>query len=258
MNAVNLIPQDSRRAGPGLKASPPTLGLIGGLVLVLIGTILYVTSANTVTTRSRQLARLDSGVQEWTAAAGGLTPFVTAAQQRESQLSQVRVLVGSRFPWSDLLSQIGTLMPAAAQLSSLQATTASSATSSTTTGTSPAATASSATVPSVQLQGCARDQATVAQTMTQLRTIHGVSAVTLASTSTAGTGSSGDSSSSGCGSSPALPVQFQLSLTFSAATPPAATSSSAPTTSSTTPQLSSTPGTPEAATGSDGSGAAAQ
>lgn len=259
MNAVNLIPHDSRRAGSRLTASPQTIGLIGGLVIVLIGAILYVSASNTVTSRSRQLVRLNAGVQAWATVANGYAPFVTAAAQREEQLAQVRSLVASRFPWSDLLSQIGTMMPAAAELSSLQAATAATTTGLSTPGATTAASAATpATVPTVQLQGCAKDQATVAQTMTQLHEIRDVSEVTLASTSTSGTtgggASTGASSSSGCGSSVGLPVQFQISLTFSTGT-----STGAAVAGSNAPAGGTTgSATPEASTGSASSGASAQ
>jgi hypothetical protein len=229
MNAVNLIPGDSRTRGEGLNVSPPTLALMGGLVVALIAAVLYVSAANTVATRKSQLAQITAGVAGWTAAANSYASFVHLAEQRTQQLADVRQLAASRFPWSDLLGQIGGVMPRAAALSSLTATSTPS-----TSGTS------EATVPSVQLAGCAATQSVVAQTMVQLRSVKGVSAVTLSSStdsSNTGSSSSAGQGSGGC----TFPVQFQLALTFAASSTTAAastgtaTTTSAPATTTTTP-----------------------
>jgi hypothetical protein len=226
MNAVNLIPGDSRTRGEGLKPSPPTLVLMGGLVIALVAAVLYVTAANTVATRKSELAQVTAGVAGWTAAANSYASFVHLAEQRTQQLADVRQLAASRFPWSDLLGQIGGVMPRAAALTSLTATSTPS-----TSGTS------GPPVPSVQLVGCAATQSVVAQTMVQLRSVTGVSAVTLSSSTDSSTGSSSSTGSGGC----AFPVQFQVSLTFApsstttAASAGAATTTSAPATTTTTP-----------------------
>ena len=235
MDAVNLIPGDTRTRGQRLSVSRPTLALIAGLVIVLVGVVLYVTSANTVATRNSELAQVNAGVASWTAAANSYAPFVRLAEQRTTQLTDVRQLASSRVDWSGLLGQIGGQLPLTAQLISLQA--AMTAT------TSAAATSS---IPSVQLSGCAASQSAVAQTMVQLRRVTGVSGVSLSSSTDSGAGSddsgaatsdagSTSQTSGGCD----FPVQFQVSLTFkatatttSAATPspPAASTSTAPIT----------------------------
>jgi len=70
MNAVNLIPSDTRTRSDGLNVSPPTLALMGGLLVALIAAVLYVTAANTVSTRKSELAQVTAGVAGWTAAVG--------------------------------------------------------------------------------------------------------------------------------------------------------------------------------------------
>jgi hypothetical protein len=223
MNAVNLIPSDTRTRSDGLNVSPPTLALMGGLLVALIAAVLYVTAANTVSTRKSELAQVTAGVAGWTAAANSYASFVHLAEQRTQQLGDVRLLAASRFPWSNLLGQIGGVMPRQAALSSLQATSTPST--------------SGASVPSVQLSGCAASQSLVAQTMVHLRSIKDVTAVTLSSSTDSSTGSaSSDASSSsspqGSGGCP-FPVTFQLSMTFAptatAATPAAASAGSTTT-----------------------------
>jgi Tfp pilus assembly protein PilN len=235
MNAVNLIPREGRRRGTSVSVSPPTLALAGGLVVALIAAVLYVTTANTVTTRKSELAQVTAGVAGWTAAANSYASFVQAAQRRTQELADVRQLASARFPWSDLLGQIGGLMPKAAALSSLQAS------SGTADGTSTGSSTSGASAPGVQLSGCAASQSVVAQTMVQLRRVRGVSGVTLTSSSDSGAPSSGSSSGTSSNTGCPFPVQFQLTLTF---TPSAAAGTAAPGTATT----ASAPATPAATT----------
>ena len=199
MRAVNLVPIDTRGRQTRLSASPRMLAAIGALALILVGAALYVSAANTVSTNKRELARVTAGAVSWTAAANTYASFVGAVRDHAQELADIRQLATSRFPWSGLLGQISRLMPPAAALSSLQASTAS------TTDPSPAA----------QLIGCAASQSAVAQTMVQLQRIDGVSAVTLASSSDAGVSTPGAADQGSAGSCP-FPVQFQLSLTFAA------------------------------------------
>lgn len=205
MKAVNLIPREERTRGEGLSLSPPTLALMGCLVLVLVAAVLYVTAANTVATRKSELAQVSAGVAGWTAAASSYDSFVSAAKHRTQELADVRQLASGRFPWSDLLGQIGARMPRAAALSTLQAAASSASDGSLT-----------ASAPGVQLTGCAASQSVVAQTMVQLRRVTGVSSVTLStsSDSNAASGASGSSSSGQDSGGCPFPVQFQLAMTI--------------------------------------------
>jgi hypothetical protein len=232
MNAVNLIPGDSRTHGEGLKLSAPTLALMGGLVIALVAAVLYVTSANTVATRKSELAQVTAGVAGWTAAANSYASFVHLAGQRTQQLADVRQLAASRFPWSDLLGQIGGLMPREAALSSLTATSTPSTSGS-----------SGTTVPSVQLAGCAVSQSVVAQTMVQMRLVKGVSDVTLSSSAdnSAASGTSGSSSTGQGGGGCTFSVVFQLTLTFTPSPAAAAAASGSAATTSTPAATTSTP-----------------
>jgi Tfp pilus assembly protein PilN len=268
MNAVNLIPADSRKQRPTLAASPATLGLLGGLVVILAAAVLYVSAVNKVTQRKSELAQVTASAASWQAAANSFSSAVATAQQRAQQFSAVRDLAVARYPWEQLLSQLSGLMPAKSALTSMQASTDTNSATPTSSSTgAPAATVATAPLPAVQLAGCAASQSEVADTMVQLHKIQGVSAVLLSSsanTSTAASGGSGSSGSSGSSSGQGgcpFPVAFQVSLTFSApagatsaasATPTAATS---PTPAA--PAASTTPAaTPATATSTAGTGAA--
>lgn len=251
MNAVNLIPGDHRRRSAGVSASPLTLGLIGGLVLVLVAAAVYVLAVNDVRSRQSELTRVTANAASWQAAANSYTPYVTAAQERQQQTADVRQLVSGRFPWSLLLSQIGGVMPANAALSNLSAASPSADSTAAATAAGTASTSSSGTstnVSTVQLSGCAASQSAVASTMVALRRVHGVGSVSLASTS-----NNGATSSSSGGAGCPFPVTFQMSLELEAG------SSGTPTpaaSTATTPGAATPTATPAASTATSSTGAA--
>jgi Tfp pilus assembly protein PilN len=244
MNAVNLIPGDRRKRQVGVSASPVTLGVIGALVVVLAAAVLYVFAVNDVRARKSELAQVTANAASWQAAANSYTQYVTAAQQQKQQLTDVEQLVTGRFPWSLLLSQIGSVLPANAALTSLQATAPSTDATAAAATTATATATASTTTQAVQISGCAASESAVAATMVALGRVHGVGSVSLASTSDGGASSSssgssdGGSSSSGGGSSAsgggcAFPVTFSLSLILASST--SSGSSSGTTTPATTP-----------------------
>ena len=82
MNAVNLIPGDARKRRTNVSASPLTLGLIGGLVVILAAAVLYVSAMNDVTTRKSELAQVTASASSWQAAANTFASLEQTAQQR--------------------------------------------------------------------------------------------------------------------------------------------------------------------------------
>lgn len=207
MNAVNLIPADRRTKRLALSTSPPTLALFGALVLVLIAAVLYVSAVNQVSARRSELAQVTASAAAWNAAAARYGTSVQAQQHHTLELADIRQLINGRFPWSELLGQVGQLMPHKSQLTGMQATT------------TPGATPADPPIPSVQLTGCAASQSTVADAMVALHRITDVTTVTLASATNSAAGPAGPAGANGgC----TFPVQFQVSLTFRpAASPPA-------------------------------------
>lgn len=248
MNAVNLIPGDRRKRNVSVSVSPLTLGVIGGLVVVLVAAVLYVFAVNDVRARKTELARVTANAASWQAAATSYASYVTAATEQKQQLADIDQLVTGRFPWSLLLSQIGGVMPANAALSSLQATSPSAAAS-----TAPAGTTGSSTPASqaVQISGCAASESAVAATMVALGRVHGVGSVALSTTSNSGAAPAGSTSAPSAGGCP-FPVTFSLSLVLTASASSSGTSAATtPTSSSTT--AAATPTASTAAAPSTGS-----
>jgi Tfp pilus assembly protein PilN len=262
MNAVNLIPGDRRKRNLSVSLSPLTLGVIGGLVVVLAAAVLYVFAVNDVRTRKSELGRVTANAASWQAAANSYASYVTASQQQKQQLGDIQQLVTGRFPWSLLLSQIGGVMPANAALSSLQATSPSADSTAAAGTATPGTAASTATIPTttttqaVQITGCAASQSAVASTMVALGRVHGVGSVALASTTNASAGATSSGSSSSGASSSGSGCPFAVNFTLSLVLAPSASStgtpaSATPTSSATTP--ATTPTASTAATPSTGS-----
>jgi Tfp pilus assembly protein PilN len=250
VNAVNLIPAERRKRSVSVSLSPLTLGVIGGLVVVLIAAVLYVFAVNDVRARKSELARVTANAASWQAAANSYASYVTAAQQQKQQLTDIRQLVTGRFPWSLLLSQIGGVMPANAALSSLQATSPSSATAAAGAAATGATGAPTPTTQPITIAGCAASESAVAATMVALGRVQGVSSVQLASTNSSAT-SSKTASSSTSGGCP-FPVTFSLSLLLASPSGTgAASAATTPTSTATTP--AATPAASTATTPATGS-----
>jgi Tfp pilus assembly protein PilN len=238
MNAVNLIPGDRRKRSVSVSVSPLTLGVIGGLVVVLVAAVLYVFAVNDVRARKSELASVTANAASWQAAASSYASYVTAAQQQKQQLADIQQLVTGRFPWSVLLSQIGGVMPDDAALSSLQATSPSAAGASAAAGTTSSSTETSQPI---QITGCAASQSAVAATMIALGRVQGVSSVALSSTTGSATSSTSASARSGSSSNGCpFPVSFSLSLLLASPSTTGtasgtASGATAPTSTATTP-----------------------
>jgi Tfp pilus assembly protein PilN len=210
MNAVNLIPLERRRGETPSLPGVPFIGLVAALVLALAGTYVYVGARNAVSTRQGELARVEAGTAEWTAAAGRYAPAIATLKQRTKRFGQLGTLLGQRAEWSVLLGQVAGVMPAHAELTSMSAAANAAASS--------AASGTTSTTPGITISGCATTQAVVADTMIALRRLSGVSTVSLSNSTlkggSAGSGSSGAATPGSCKAA----VVFSLTLQFTAPT----------------------------------------
>ena len=216
MKAVNLIPPDQRGgAGPaagrsqgGAYAVPVLLAGLGIL------TLFYGTARHEISARQAQSAALATQAEQAQAKATALTPYTTFVKLQEERVQAVTTLAASRFDWSYAFHELGRVLPRLASISTLSGTVGAA----TNTGPSSGATGKAGAVTSVTppgsvpifvISGCATTQSEVAQTLSRLRLIDGVSEVTLqSSTKPAGSASAG---SGGC---PDSDPAFALTITF--------------------------------------------
>jgi Tfp pilus assembly protein PilN len=223
MNAVNLIPLERRRVAAPTLPGTPFLGLLAALVLALAATVLYVEERNSVSSRRSELAHLRTDAAQWSAAAARYLPAVDALKLRAKGFAQLGVLLGERYDWSILLSQLAGVMPQDAELTTLNASAATAASSAASTGSTTASggtTTSGGTATSgsgITLSGCAVSQPAVADTMVALRRLTGVSVVSLLSSVRVASGTGGGTGAA-TGGPCTLPISFSLSLEFAPAT----------------------------------------
>jgi Tfp pilus assembly protein PilN len=175
VRAVNLIPADQRRGAGGLA------GRSGGIVYVLTGTLgllvvlgaVYALAVHKVAQSNSQLASLTDQVTAVNAQADTLQPYVAFAGVSHTAVSQVMALAESRFNWPGAMRQLALALPADVTFTAFSADASSPADP--TTGTP-------ATGSTFNLSGCAATQREIANVLTSLATVPGVSNVSLDST----------------------------------------------------------------------------
>lgn len=191
MRAVNLIPSDQRRGAGGLagRSGGVVYVLTGGLaVLVALG-VVYALAVHSVASHKTDLASVTRQVAVVTAEGQALQPYVTVAGVTTQEVGEVNALAESRFNWPSAMQQLALALPGDVTFTSFTATAGGGAATSTTAATpatgstgSTGAAASSGTGASFSLIGCASTQREVAEVLTNLFQVPGVSDVRLANT----------------------------------------------------------------------------
>lgn len=229
MRAVNLIPSD-QRGGSGPAGGRSQGGAYAVLVLLagLAGlALLYGSARHQISSRTAQAASISVQIQRAEATATQLAPYTSFLALREQRKQTVAQLAQSRFDWAQAFRELGRVLPSDTSVSSLEGTVGSSSSPAAKTGAGSTATSATppGSVPVFVLTGCAKSQEVVAQTLSRLRLIEGVSGVTLASSTQAAAGGAGG----GTGGCPGNDPAFSAQITFDPLPAASATSSSAAT-----------------------------
>ena len=214
MKAVNLIPREARRGGvsPSLGRLGASHLLIGLLTVAVAMVTVYVLSNNTVSQRKAQLASLNQQMTRMKAEVAQLQKYDQFEKLAQAREATVKEIASSRFDWHAALSDLSKVVPANTSLQSLAATVSTN-TSVANGGGSSGTVRGDVNAPAFSLKGCTGSQDEVAQLMSRLRVINGVSRVTLEDSSLAPSGTSGS-----CSGPTFDMVVFFQPLTGSAAT----------------------------------------
>lgn len=218
MRAVNLIPAESRRGGvsPSIGKLGPGHAVLGILLIALVFVTLYVVTSNTISDRTAHLASVKQQVVQIQAEAAQLASYEQFEQLAQERATTVRQIAATRFDWHAALSDLSKVVPADTSLQSLSATVSAG------TGASGGAAGGSVrgdiNAPAFQLKGCTGSQDEVAQLISRLRLINGVTRVTLEDSAKGSTASGGavssSASGSGAGGCPANGPSFDLVVFF--------------------------------------------
>lgn len=199
MKAVNLIPRDARRGGvtPSLGKLGAPHAVIGLLVVALAFVTVYVLANNTVTSRKSQLASLQQQVTRMRAEVTSLQSYQQFEKLAQKRAETVREIASTRFDWHGALSNLSKVVPTNTSLQSLVATVSPNTTAGAGGGTV-GSVRGDITAPAFELKGCTASQDEVAQLMTRLRLIDGVTRVTLEDSNKAASTNSVAPAQGGC------------------------------------------------------------
>jgi Tfp pilus assembly protein PilN len=224
MKAINLLPTDLRGtpkgASPKAKAAATTeepggIGafvVLGALAVCVLALAAYVLTTNTVNDRQAQLDAATAQATTTTQRANQLKPYADFQQMAETRIQTVKDLASSRFDWEQALRDISRAIPADVTLSSL--TGSISAASG---GSSPIR--SAITAPAIELKGCTKGQKQVATLLSRLRSVDGVTRVSLSKSvrpaeSAANVASSAANGTAPTGCGEGRPPAFELVMFF--------------------------------------------
>jgi Tfp pilus assembly protein PilN len=173
-----------------MRTGPIPYILVGGLVAVLLGVALLVTTGNQVTEREAEVAQLKREDAAARHEARRLAPYVQFQTLHEQRLATVSSLADSRFDWERVVRELSLVLPDDVWLTELNA----SASGESEGGDS--GLRSSIVGPAMELEGCAHGQESVARFVTVLKDIDGVTRVAVASSELPSKGE-GEASSEG-------------------------------------------------------------
>jgi Tfp pilus assembly protein PilN len=219
MRPVNLIPKEEQHGSSApLRGGPLAYIIVGALLGLFLGVLLLVTTSNEVSEKKAESTELSAQIATAEAEASRLASYATFAEIHEQRLATVSNLANSRFDWEKVLRQLALVLPSDIWVSSLTGTVNPEVE-----GGGGNGLRSSVAGPALEMSGCAGGQEAVADFITSLRDIDGVTRVGVQSSSIGGAGSESGSSesesavsASGACSKKTL-AQFQLVVAFDAA-----------------------------------------
>ena len=184
MKAINLLPPDQRGASKGgspkAKAAAANdepggiaaFVLLGVLAACVVAVAAYVLTTNTVKDRQAQLDAATAEADATARRVSELKPYADFQQMAETRIQTINDLASSRFDWEQTLRDVSRAIPSDVTLTSFTGSVA--------TGSSGGSTVRSAiAAPAVELKGCTPTQKNVATLMSRLRTVDGVTRVSL-------------------------------------------------------------------------------
>ena len=252
MRAVNLLPPDLRSGpkgpAPAVASGEKTSGagafiVLGVLAFAVLALAAYVLAGNTVKDRQAELARANAESAQVTQRVTALKPYADFEALAQARVQTVTDLANSRFDWEQALRDLARAVPADVTVASFKGDLGGD-----TTGGA-GGIRGAITAPAITLAGCTYSQTKVATLMARLRTIDGVTRVSLSKSDKEATVGSlgGDrtapSATGYCGKTdvPAFEMVVFFEGAKAASTAPSPGTTTATTTTTSTPAAGTTP-----------------
>jgi Tfp pilus assembly protein PilN len=225
MRPINLIPEEERRGATAkLRSGPLAYIVLGALVAVLAGVTMLVLTSNEISESKTEATALDSEVAFAQTEAAKLASYTQFHEVHEQRVATVTNLAKSRFDWEKVMRQLALVLPDDIWLTDLTGSVRPDAS-----GGGGSGLRQSVPGPALELNGCAGSQEGVADFISALKDIDGVTRVGVQSSNLggasgeAGGGNSESVSATGsCGEE--TMAQFQMVVAFDAAPIPEAAS----------------------------------
>lgn len=182
MKAVNLIPSDLRRASgqPGVSGNGVYV-LLGVLAVAVVLVAAWALAARSVGQAEQDLNKVKAEAAAAEVRAGELKPYATFHDTRVKRVETVTSLSRSRFNWPFALREVSRVLPRHVWLTELVGTVAPGVTLENGQGSGKTSQLRNAIAsPAIEMVGCTTDHESVARYLARLRSIQGVTRVTLA------------------------------------------------------------------------------
>src|SRR5680860_947583 len=192
MRPVNLIPPEDRRGEQApLRTGPLSYIVLGALVTLLVGVVALVLTGNQISERENEVAKLEREDAAATIKATKLASYTQFRDFSEQRVATVQSLADSRFDWERVMRELALILPADAWLIDLTATAAPGVSvggggGGGGEGSSGGDLRGAVPGPALELSGCAAGQTAVADFVTALKDIDGVTRVGVQSSELAG------------------------------------------------------------------------
>ena len=222
MKAVNLIPADLRRAsGTAGATGPAVYVLLGVLTVAVILVAAWAVVGRSVKQTQADLDRVRAEAATAEQRAGQLKPYAQFRETRLKRVETVTSLSRSRFNWPFALREVSRVLPSDVWLTGVTGTVAPGVQLEDAGGGATAQLRNQLASPALELSGCSTDQESVAKYLARLRSVQGVTRVTLAQSEkldVASNSGGGQSGGGDCRQGNARIPKFELIAFFEAST----------------------------------------
>jgi Tfp pilus assembly protein PilN len=224
MRPVNLIPSDQRHGLHAPMRTGPLPYLVVGVLVALLAAVALLVTINTQISESKsEVAKLEREDAAAEAQAKQLAAYTEFEAVHEQRLATISSLADSRFDWERVLRELALVLPHDVWLSEISASASSESEGEG--GGSGSGLSGSVTGPSLVISGCAAGQQGVADFVTALEDIDGVTRVgveesALPDQAEGSVGTGGEEGSGDCQTRDFI-AAFNLTVAFDAAPLPA-------------------------------------